>query len=114
MRYRDSSIVAYYNRKDARIYCRLCISKDVDSSVVFSDECAYNMQCCCYGSHPDKYSKFFRFDNTKHDIVISESECKMCSYHNGNCLVKRGHECPFNIPKYLKDFSNQIDESRRE
>jgi len=113
MKHRDSSIVAYYNKIDRVIYCRLCISKNVRTSIVFRNTCN-TMICCSYGTHPNKHSGNFHFNNTKHDIVISESECRMCSYHEGNCLVKRGYTCPFNIPEYTKDFANKIDHLKKE
>ena len=114
MKHRDSPITAYYNRITEIVVCRLCVSTNVPTglSLVFGYTC-YSMTCCSCDGHPKNIYGFY-FDNTKHDIVISETECKMCSYHEGNCLVKRGYTCPFNIPEYTKDFANKIDHLKKD
>ena len=65
------------------------------------------------GGHPKNIRDFY-FDNTKHDIVISETKCRMCIFHNRNCRVENGNICPFNIPEYTKDFANKIDHLKKE
>lgn len=111
MIHRDSSVAAYYDRISKKIHCRLCISKNIPIvHRAFRDVC-YEMICCSYGRR--SLIRYFNFNNTKHDIVISETKCKMCSYRQGNCLVEKGHECPFKIPEYTRDFSNQIDKVAR-
>ena len=114
MKHRDSFIVAYYNRISQSVICRLCVSTNVpnNSSLVFGNDC-YNMACCSCGRHPKNIRGFY-FDNTKHDIVISETKCRMCIFHNRNCRVETGNTCPFNIPEYTKDFANKIDHLKKE
>lgn len=109
MRYRDSPILAYSDGN--RIVCRLCILEErMCCILVFGDKCHDRFECCSCGNLNSKnISNKFKFDNTKHEIVISKGHCNICTCFNLLCVTP----CRYDIKKDIVNIIDIIDSTPR-
>ncbi len=71
-----SSAVLVYEDKEGIVHCRMCcgVIEDVSSDVALCtrpDELFSNYMCHCSGDKAQDFRDDFKFDNTKHKILLS-------------------------------------------
>lgn len=109
MKHRDSPILAYYSPQEDTIYCRICVyggyfdCDDIDASHI-------EKRCCSYNNTRVKWiGEDFKFDNSRHTIVVSETKCILCNYANKTCTKDTPHGCHKFIFNYTKNCASKID-----
>lgn len=94
-RYRDDTIILFQDKNLKQIYCRICVVPPHRRGG-FVDHDYFCRGQCCRSSDDTIIGKF---NNTKHDIILSESICRICELR-GNVCVGR-HQCPSGMNKWI-------------
>lgn len=105
MKYRDSAVIIYKDKFTDDIYCRLCSNEETirNATRLLGDASDYicgDYVCLKNG----RYMEPPIFDNTKHDIIFSITECHICP----DCSISI-EQCPHNVKKIAIDCMNSLD-----
>lgn len=123
MNRRDNPIAIYTD--GVKHICRLCASDIAYRrgsnllNIIFHDgrdthvTCySLGLECHAYGQVGSRKVNRWDFDNTKHKILLSTTECNLCSLFNKKCTGY--NTCQYNIQQYTQDFDKEMLKVRME
>ena len=91
---RSDHILVYYDPTDNRTHCRVCSVIHVSGDGI-CESCVKqyhrDYRCCSYSNPSDgQWNEHFKFDNTKHKILVSTNGCNLIPNCNKECTLRNG------------------------
>lgn len=108
MSHRDDTVIVFRDKKMKIVFCRICACPTGARTGATSHSfLCRGWYCRCSYKHISS-----AFDNTRHEIILSDKVCRVCELNNHVC---EGREvCPPRINFFLDAILKAIKGSRRD